>query len=146
MGDPTIGVPNIWVYSGSGVTTHHNSEDTPDRVDSRSLRDLTIVDAAFLYYLANAGPNEAKWLAELSENRGYDLILSSVDSYLDRIAAAKSPQELGGLLQERKEKMAYLVGRGIQAVNSVERLVPEPDRGALHSFSGSSRGAAQRIW
>jgi len=133
MGDPTIGVPNIWVYSGSGVTTHHNSEDTPDRVDSRSLRDLTIVDAAFLYFLANAGPNEAKWLAELSENRAYDLILRSVESYLDRIGVAKSPQELGELLQEGKEKTAYLVGRGIQAVNSVERLVPEPDRGALQN-------------
>jgi hypothetical protein len=133
MGDPTIGVPNIWVYSGSGVTTHHNSEDTPDRVDWRSLRDLTVVDAAFLYYLANAGPNEARWLAELGESRGDDLILSSVESYLDRIGAAKSPQELGGLMQEGKEKTAYLVGRGIQAVNSVERLVPEPDRGALHT-------------
>jgi hypothetical protein len=133
MGDPTIGVPNIWVYSGSGVTTHHNSEDTPDRVDSRSLRDLTIVDAAFLYYLANAGPNEAKWLAELSENRAYDLILSSVNSYLERIAAAKSGQELGELLQEGKEKTAYLAGRGIQAVNSVDRLASEPDRGALRT-------------
>jgi hypothetical protein len=133
MGDPTIGVPNIWVYSGSGVTTHHNSEDTPDRVDSRSLRDLSVVDAAFLYYLANAGREEAKWLAELSEDRGYDLILRSVDSYLDRIAAAKSPQDLGGLLQEAKQKTAYLVGRGIQAVNSVERLAPEPERRALET-------------
>jgi hypothetical protein len=133
MGDPTIGVPNVWVYSGSGITTHHNSEDTPDRVDSRSLRDLTIVDAAFLYYLANAGPNEAKWLAEMSENRAYDLILSSVQSYLDRIAAAKDRQELGELLGEGKDKTAYLVGRGIQAVNSVQRLVPEPDRGALQN-------------
>jgi hypothetical protein len=133
MGDPTIGVPNIWVYSGSGVTTHHNSEDTPDRVDWRSLRDLTVVDAAFLYYLANAGPNEARWLAELGESRGDDLILSSVESYLDRIGVAKSPQELGGLMQEGKEKTAYLVGRGSQAINSVERLVPESDRGALHT-------------
>jgi len=133
MGDPTIGVPNIWVYSGSGVTTHHNSEDTPDRVDWRSLRDLTVVDAAFLYYLANAGPNEARWLAELGESRGDDLILSSVESYLDRIGRAKSPQELGGLMQEGKQKTAYLVGRGIQAINSVERLVPEPDRGAMHT-------------
>ncbi len=133
LGDPTIGVPNVLVYGGSAVVTHHNSEDTPNRVDSRSLRDLSVVDAAFLYYLANAGRDEAKWLAELSESRGYDLILRSVDSYLDRIAAAKSPQDLGELLQEAKQKTAYLVGRGIQAVNSVERLAPEPDRGALQT-------------
>jgi hypothetical protein len=69
----------------------------------------------------------------LGESRGDDLILSSVESYLDRIGRAKSPQELGGLMQEGKQKTAYLVGRGIQAINSVERLVPEPDRGAMHT-------------
>ena len=29
LGDPTIGVPNVLVYGGAGVVTHHNSEDTP---------------------------------------------------------------------------------------------------------------------
>jgi hypothetical protein len=66
LGDPTIGVPTVWAYSGSGVETHHNSEDTPDRVDKRSLRDIAIVNASFLYYLANAGEAEAQWLAELT--------------------------------------------------------------------------------
>jgi hypothetical protein len=133
LGDPTIDVPDVYICGGNSVEVHHNSEDTPRRVDARSLRDLTVVDAAFLYYLANAGPNEARWLAELSENRGYDLILRAVESYLDRIAAAQNPQELGGLLQEAKEKLAYLVGRGTQAISSIQRLAPEPDRGALQS-------------
>jgi len=133
MGDPTIGIPTVWAYSGSGVVTHHNSEDTPDRVDWRSLRDLTVVDAAFLYFLASAGPNEAKWLAEVSENRGYDMILPSVDSYLGRIAAAGSAQQLAELLGEAKQKTDYLVGREVQAVNSVQRLVPESDRAALET-------------
>jgi hypothetical protein len=133
LGDPTIGVPNVLVYGGSGVVTHHNSEDTPDRVDSRSLRDLSILDAAFLYYLASAGRDEARWMAELSESRADDLILRSVDSYLDRIAAADSAQKLGGLLEEAREKTDYLVGRGIQAINSVLRLVPESDRGVVQT-------------
>ena len=34
MAEPMVGVPTVWGYSGSGVETHHNSEDTPDRVDS----------------------------------------------------------------------------------------------------------------
>ena len=41
LGEPAIGVPTNWVYSGTGVQTHHNSEDTPESVDPRSLRDLT---------------------------------------------------------------------------------------------------------
>jgi hypothetical protein len=68
LGDPTIGVPTVWAYSGSGVETHHNSEDTPGRVDRRSLRDIAIVNASFLYYVANAGEAEARWLAELTAN------------------------------------------------------------------------------
>jgi hypothetical protein len=68
LGDPTIGVPTVWAYSGSGVETHHNSEDTPDRVDKRSLRDIAIVNASFLYYVANAGEAEARWLGELTAN------------------------------------------------------------------------------
>ena len=131
LGDPTVGVPDISVYSGSGVVTHHNSEDTPARVDARSLRDLALVDAVFLYYLANAGPNQARWLAELSENRGYDLILSSMDSALERVASAQTPQELGRALAQAREKTSYLVDRGVQAIQSVERLVPETERPGL---------------
>lgn len=40
----------------------------PDRVDARSLRDLTIVDALFLYAMARAGEEDAKWLADISAN------------------------------------------------------------------------------
>jgi hypothetical protein len=133
LADPTIGVPNVYICSGNSVELYYNSLDTPKRVDPRSLRDLAVVDAAFLYYLANAGPSEARWLAELSENHGYDLILGSVDSYLDRLAAAQSPQELGKVMQEAKEKTDYLVERGTEAINSVQRLTPEADREALQS-------------
>jgi hypothetical protein len=35
-------------------------------VDPRSLRDLTIVNALFLYAMAQAGEPDARWLAELS--------------------------------------------------------------------------------
>ena len=65
LGEPSVGIPTTWAYSGTGVETHHNSEDTPDRVDARSLRDITIVNAVFLYTMASAGEAEAQWLAEL---------------------------------------------------------------------------------
>ena len=71
LAEPMVGVPTVWGYSGSGVETHHNSEDTPDRVDERSLRDISVIDASFLYFIANAGEPEALWLARLSESRGY---------------------------------------------------------------------------
>jgi hypothetical protein len=110
LAEPMVGVPTVWGYSGSGVETHHNSEDTPDRVDSRSLRDIAIIDAAFLYYIANAGEAEAKWLAQLSESRGYAQILKAADR-------ADKP----------RAQIDYALDRELQSVLSVKRLVP-PDR------------------
>ncbi|MBL8179752.1 MAG: DUF4910 domain-containing protein [Bryobacterales bacterium] len=111
MAEPMIGIPTVWAYSGSGVETHHNSEDTPDRVDARSLRDITIIGAAFLYYIANAGEEEAKWLAGLSETRGYVQILKAAEAGAGRID--------------------YMLERESAAVRSVLRLVSGPRRDAL---------------
>ena len=133
LGDPTIGVPTEWAYSGSGVDTHHNSEDTPGRVDSRSLRDISIVSAAYLYYLANAEAPQAVWLADLSQTRGYGQVLDAVSPYLDRIADAGSREELGELLQQSLDEIDYKVGRQTQAVDSVLRLVAPDEQQALQA-------------
>ena len=128
--EPMVGVPTVWGYSGSGVETHHNSEDTPDRVDERSLRDIAVIDAAFLYFIANAGEPEALWLARLSESRGYEQILKSAAPFLDRMALTAEAEAPGRLLAEAQQKIAYSVDRESQAVSSVLRLVPESRRAA----------------
>jgi Zn-dependent M28 family amino/carboxypeptidase len=70
LSDPMIGIPTVWPYSGTGVHTHHNSADRPETVDTRSLGDLTILGATYLYYLAAACDTEGAWLAELALTRG----------------------------------------------------------------------------
>src|SRR6266850_5118358 len=92
LSEPTVNVPTVWGYSGSGVETHHNSEDTPDRVDPRSLRDVATANAAYLYYLANASESEAMWLAELSQTRGYEKILQCSEPLLEHVATENDPQ------------------------------------------------------
>ncbi len=133
LGDPTIGVPTAWPYSGSGVHTHHNSEDTPDSVDWRSLRDLTAVTAAFLYYAASAGEAEAHWLAQTALNFGYQQILRSSAALLDRSFELKSADQLGRLLTEQREQMDYSVERESRALLAVLRLVPEGRRETVGS-------------
>ena len=128
LAEPMVNIPIVWPYSGSGVETHHNSEDTPNRVDSRSLRDVAVVNAAYLYYLANAAESEAAWLAELSQTRGYEQILKSTAPFLDRAATSKNGDELGKVLSDALDHITYSVDRESQAVLSVQRLVPKESR------------------
>jgi len=123
LSDPMIGIPTIWVYSSSWSITHHNSEDTPERVDARSMRDLSAVNAMFLYYIAAAGESEALWMAELALTRGYEEILAALAPFIERVGAASDTAELSTILRDGLEQIEYSVGRGKQAVTSATRLL-----------------------
>jgi Peptidase family M28 len=111
LAEPTVGVPTVWPYSGTGVQSHHNTADTPETVDPKSLRDLVAINASFLYYVANAGEAEARWLAGIALDRAYEQVLA---------ARRKS-----------REQIAYAVDRGSEAIRSVLRLTPPDRRAAL---------------
>src|SRR5262249_52488414 len=71
LGDRSIGIPTVMPRGGYGVNSHHNSHDNLDAVDPKSLRDLMVMNAAYTYFLAAAGPAEKRWMAELALTRGY---------------------------------------------------------------------------
>ena len=133
LGEPTIGVPTAWPYAGSGVHSHHNSADTPDTVDPRSLRDLTVVTAAYLYALASAGYDEALWLADVGLTRGYEGMLASYESALKVVTAADSGESLAHELDRGLRLLSYREGRERQAIESVARLTPDGRRDELRS-------------
>jgi hypothetical protein len=124
LGDPLIGVPTVWPYSGTGVHTHHNSADTPDTVDARSLRDLIVVNAAYLYYLAAAGPVEARLLAQYAATRGYQEIAAAATRALEN--------------REGPARIQYALARETQAVRSAARLGAQVDdlAASLSRFAG----------
>ncbi len=128
LGEPMINVPTVWPYASSGVHTHHNSEDTPDDVDPRSLRDLTVMTAAYLYALAAAAEPEAVWLADASLNHGYEQVLGAYEKALDRLLAAKTGRELSEKLFQGQKDLEYQTAREKEAVGSVMRLTPGPQR------------------
>jgi hypothetical protein len=123
MADPLIGVPTVWPYSGTGVHTHHNSADTPNSVDARSLRDLAVVNAAFLYFLANSGEREAAWLVELALRRAYTRIIDRSDT---------------------ADGIAYMLDRERDAIRSVRRIHAKAEVDiavrALESFAAIQMG------
>lgn len=113
LAEPTVGIETVWPYSGTGVTSHHNTADRPETVDPKSLHDLATINASFLYYVAAAGEPEARWVADLALDRAYERVLAARAKGLDQIA--------------------YAVDRGSEAVRSVLRLAPEDRRPALAS-------------
>ena len=107
LSDPMIGVPTVAANSSSSA--HHNSADTLDRVDPRSLRDLSAIVAAYLYYLASAGPGDVAWLAGIT---------------LERIAARSEG------IYDSLAKVDYNADRDREALLSLRRLAPHADLAA----------------
>jgi hypothetical protein len=126
LGEPTIGVPDDWIYSGTGVETHHNSEDKPETVDPRSLHDLTAMIATYLYFNASAGEAQSQWLAEITLDRCLEQMQSAAATAMDAALSGKAKEASYGL-----ERVSYLAERGEQAVLSVLRIVPADRRDAM---------------
>jgi hypothetical protein len=120
LGEPTAGVPDVWSYSGTGVVTHHNSADTPDTVDSRSLHDLISVIASYLYFNAKAGEADIPWLSEITIDHVHEEMDASVSKGIE--AAHKGDATFASYEIER---VRYFEDRGRHALEGILRLVPE---------------------
>lgn len=124
LGDPTIGVPTVWPYSGTGVISHHNTADRPDTVDPRSLRDLSSMIATYVYFIAAADEHQIPWLAGITLNRAMQEVSAATSQSLD---SAFSHQHANDGL----ERIDYEVERGERAIRTVVRLAPADDRSAV---------------
>jgi hypothetical protein len=120
LGEPSVGVPTDWPYSGTGPVTHHNSEDKPETVDPRSLRDLITTIATYLYFNASAGEPQVPWLAQITLDHVEQEMQASVSMAIDALRSHDQAAGDYGLA-----RIAYFSERGADAIRSVLRLVPE---------------------
>ncbi len=125
LGESMVGIPTTSVNSGHGIPAHHTSFDTPAQVDPKSLRDLAVMNAAYTYFLASAGPEQLHWMAELAVERGYDQINAGTANSLDLVAAAKDADSLGHLLYWEKARVDYNLAREAKAVKGAADLKQE---------------------
>jgi hypothetical protein len=142
LGDPSIGIPTVMPYGGYGILAHHNSGDVPSTVDPRSMRDMMVMNAAYTYFIASAGPAEKRWMAELALNRAYSQMSSAAEKLLDQVSLAKDSASLGRLLHNSQERMDYALGRESQAVRSAWDL--KEGLSELSSFSQHQKARLQR--
>ncbi len=129
--DPSIGVPTPWVYIGMGDNYWHTSEDSLDKVDSRSLRDLATVDATFLYFVAKGGFEESLWLSEEALSLGKKNVAECSKSILQKALAARDGVELGRLTDEGIQRIEHFAAIERQALGSVMRLASGSEGVAL---------------
>jgi hypothetical protein len=142
LGDPSIGIPTVMPRGGYGLLAHHNSHDTPAGVDPKSLRDLMVMNAAYTYFLAAAGPAEKRWMAEVALNRGYNQLAAASGKLLDQIAIAGNAAELGRLLYQSNERMDYALDRESQSVRSAWDL--KDGLADLAGFAGQQKARLAR--
>jgi hypothetical protein len=143
LGDPTIGIPTVMPHGGYGVLAHHNSGDTPATVDPRSMRDLMVMNAAFAYFLASAGPAEKRWMAEVALTRGFNQVAATATEMLDRVALATTADELSRLRAQARARVAYVVERESKAVGAAAAL--DSNHGGLADLAAFGQQQQVRV-
>ena len=142
LGDPSIGIPTVMPRGGYGVLAHHNSADRPETVDPKSLRDLMVMNAAYTYLIAAAGPAERRWMAEVALTRASSQIAAFAQRTIDRIAIATTASQLSELLAQGHAIVDYTHDRQARAVQSAADL---PDGLAdLAQFADRQRARVDR--
>ena len=140
LGDPSIGIPTVMPHGGYGVLAHHNSHDTPATVDPKSLRDMMVMNAAYTYFIAAAGPAEKRWMAEVTLTRGYQQVAAAADRILDQIAVAENADRLARLLYQGCESVDYVRDRESKAVRAAWDLA-----GGLAGLSAFAKQQTERL-
>ncbi len=123
FGEPSIGVPLNAVTMNNGGHLHHNSTDTIDKVDPRTLRDLSILDAVYLYYMADAGYEDVPFLASLAFDKAVSVIVEKKRGFSSRLAATRDGKEAGKLLAEGTRAIEYYTSLEQKMVASIRRIV-----------------------
>jgi hypothetical protein len=121
LSDPMIGVPTIWPYSGTGIHTHHNSEDRPETIDERSLSDLTIIGATYLYTLAEADDRSLPFFAQLTSDWTHKMLHEHLTAAID-MAARSSGDERVRQVQAGFDQLEYVSQRCLLGIRSLRRL------------------------
>lgn len=134
LSDPMIGVPTVSATGSTGAENlHHNSADTLDHVDPRSLRDLSSLVATFLYSLASAGDKEILWLAEITADRSNENAIAAAAPFLSRIVLAENRDALARQLADGLARINYNADRDQDALLSVLRLASSGSRERLRT-------------
>jgi hypothetical protein len=64
ISDPMVGIPTPWLGRARDLKVWHSSDDVAELIDETNMAAAAIGAAAFAYFVASAGDEEAAWLAD----------------------------------------------------------------------------------
>ena len=119
--DPTVGVPMPMLIQWPDKF-YHTSADTLDRVDPSMLARAGTLAAAYAFFVANAGPAEATWLAHEMQARFQVRLARLVQTKITAMWDSEAPTTTKDALEMLKRQVAYAVARHREALGTLNRL------------------------
>ncbi|MCS7282702.1 MAG: DUF4910 domain-containing protein [Anaerolineae bacterium] len=116
--DPSVGVPMPMLIQWPD-RFYHTSADTPDRVDPRMLGRVAALSGLYAYWLAQAGEQEARWLARELSARFRQRVIAELQA-----AQTEADEKSAPGREEVRRRLEYRVGRHREALESIRRLAP----------------------
>jgi hypothetical protein len=121
--DPSVGVPMPMLIQWPD-RYYHTSADTPDRVDPQSLARAGALTAAYAYWIASAGTDEATWLGYEMTARFKGAVATDAQEAVTELMVAQDGEALARRLGDADRRIAYRLDRHQAAMHTLARLGP----------------------
>ena len=124
LSDPSVGVPTPMLIQWPDKF-YHTSEDTLDKVDPASLSVVGDLAATYLYFLANAGTDEATWLGYEMASRYKGQLAGRLQALVSEAMSAATGPKLSELGERASARANFMLDHAQQALTSLTRLSGE---------------------
>jgi aminopeptidase YwaD len=123
LSDPTVGAPTPMLIQWPD-RFYHTSADTPDHTDPQSLARAGTLAAAYAYWLASAGTEEATWLGYEMAARFRGDLSTAAQAAVTQAWGLSQGEKLAQVKAGLDRRLSYLVGRHQAALHTLQRLAP----------------------
>ncbi|MGQ9598009.1 MAG: DUF4910 domain-containing protein [Anaerolineae bacterium] len=123
LSDPGVGIPTPMLIQWPD-RFYHTSADTPDRTDPQSLARSGSLAAAYAYWLATAGTEEATWLGYEMIARFKSRLIQMAQAAVGELLSLSGAEEIAQSISRLDRRLSYLVDRQQAALRTLERLAP----------------------
>jgi len=123
LSDPDVGAPTPMLIQWPD-RFYHTAADTPDRTDPHSLARSGALAAAYAYWLAAAGPQEATWLGHEMVARFKARAVEAAQAALTEALSEDDGQALAQAAAALDRRLTYLLDRCQAALGTLARLAP----------------------